>query len=58
MKERIENLSEEELMVIYDEYRGNRVMQERLPSAINILLQEKIEPPMVAPVVTIFLNPS
>ena len=43
MKERIENLSEEELMVIYDEYRGNRVMQERLPSAINILLQEKIE---------------
>lgn len=43
MKERIEKLSEEELMVIYDEYRGNRVMQERLPSAINILLQEKIE---------------
>ena len=43
MKERIENLSEEELMVIYDEYRGNRVMQERLPSAINILLQERIE---------------
>ena len=43
MKERIENLSEEELMVIYDEYRGNRVMQERLPSAINILLQEKME---------------
>ena len=43
MKERIENLSEEELMVIYDEYRGNRVMQERFPSAINILLQEKME---------------
>ena len=43
MKERIENLSEDELMVIYDEYRGNRVMQERLPSAINILLQERIE---------------
>lgn len=43
MKERIEQLSEEELMVIYDEYRGNRVMQERLPSAINILLQEKVE---------------
>ena len=43
MKERIENLSEDELMVIYDEYRGNRVMQERLPSTINILLQERIE---------------
>ena len=43
MKERIENLTEEEIMTIYEEYRGNRVMQERFPSAINILLQEKIE---------------
>ncbi len=43
MKDRIDNLTEEELMVIYEEYRGNRVMQERFPSAINILLQEKIE---------------
>ena len=53
MKERIEKLSEEELMVIYDEYRGNRVMQERLPSAINILLQEKIEQFIMAKVTTL-----
>ena len=43
LKERIANLTEEELMVIYKEYRGNRVVQERFPSAINILLEERIQ---------------
>lgn len=43
LKERIANLTEEELMVIYEEYRGNRVIQERFPSAINILLEERMQ---------------
>ena len=43
MKERLDNLSEEELMVIYREYRGNRVTSERWPSAINILIEERMQ---------------
>ena len=43
LKSRIEKLSEEEIETIYNEYRGNRVIQERFPSAINILLEEKIQ---------------
>lgn len=42
LKERIDNLSENDIMTIYNEYRGSRVLQERFPSAINVLLQEKI----------------
>ncbi len=42
LTERINNLDEEDLMTIYNEYRGSRVIQERFPSAINVLLQQKI----------------
>lgn len=42
LQERIENMPEEDLMTVYNEYRGSRVIQERFPSAINVLLQQRI----------------
>ena len=42
LKDRIDKLPEEDIMTIYNEYRGSRVIQERFPSALNVLLQEKM----------------
>ncbi len=43
LKERISNLSEEDLKVIWDEYRGTKVIEERYPDILNILLNEKMQ---------------
>lgn len=43
LKERISKLSPEDLMTIYEEYRGSRVIQERFPSIINTLLEERVQ---------------
>ena len=43
LKENIDTLTEEELMVLYREYRGNRVNGERYPSALNIIIEEKMQ---------------
>ena len=43
LKERISKLSEEDLMTIYKEYRGSRVIQEGFPSILNTLLEERIQ---------------
>ncbi len=42
LKERINNLSEEDLMTLYNEYRGNTVIAERFPTILNTLLEEKM----------------
>ncbi len=43
LRERIAKLSEEDLMTIYTEYRGSRVLQERFPTILNTLLDERIQ---------------
>lgn len=43
LKERIAKLPEEDLMTIYNEYRAGRVNQERFPSALNTLLDERMQ---------------
>lgn len=43
LKERISDLSEEDLKVIWDEYRGTKVIEERYPDILNILLNEKMQ---------------
>lgn len=43
LQERINNLNEEDLMTIYEEYRGNRVIQERFPTILNTLLEDRIQ---------------
>lgn len=43
LKERISKLSEEDLMTIYKEYRGSRVIQEGFPSILNTLLEERVQ---------------
>ena len=43
LKERISQLSEEDLMTIYKEYRGNRVLGEQFPTILNTLLDERIQ---------------
>ena len=43
LKKRLDGLSEEDLMTIYTEYRGNKVMQERYPTILNALLEERMQ---------------
>ncbi len=43
LKERISDLSEDDLKVIWDEYRGTKVIEERYPDILNILLNERIQ---------------
>lgn len=43
LKERINNLSEEDVKTIWEEYRGTRVTSERYPSILNILLNERMQ---------------
>ena len=42
LRDRINKLDDDALETIFNEYRGNRVIQEKFPSAINILLQERV----------------
>lgn len=43
LKERLSKLPEEDLMTLYTEYRGNRVVQERFPTVFNTLLDERMQ---------------
>ena len=43
LQERINGLNEDDLMTIYEEYRGNRVIQERFPTILNTLLEDRIQ---------------
>lgn len=43
LKERISNLDEDDLKVIWEEYRGTKVIEERYPNILNILLNERIQ---------------
>ena len=43
LRERLNNLPEEDLMTIYQEYRSNRVIQERFPTLLNSLINERIQ---------------
>lgn len=43
LKKRLDGLSEEDLMTIYTEYRGNKVLQERYPTILNALLEERMQ---------------
>ncbi len=43
LKERINNLSEEDIKTIWEEYRGTRVTSERYPSILNVLLNERMQ---------------
>ena len=43
LKERISNLDEDDLKVIWEEYRGTKVIEERYPDILNILLNERIQ---------------
>lgn len=43
LKERISKLSEEDLMTIYTEYRGNRVQERKYTTILNTLLDERIQ---------------
>lgn len=42
IKERVNNLSDEDLIIIYKEYRSGRIIQERFPTGLNIILEEKM----------------
>ncbi len=42
MKERIENLKEEDLQLIYDEYRADETIQDDIPVVVNDLLKSRI----------------
>ena len=43
LKERIDNLDEDRLMVIWNEYKGGQVLQDRFPTALNILLNDRMQ---------------
>ena len=43
LKKRLDKLSDEDLMTIYTEYRGNKVLQERFPTILNTLVEERIQ---------------
>ena len=43
LKERISNLNEDDLKIIWDEYRGTKVIGERYPDILNILLNERMQ---------------
>ncbi len=43
LKERISNLDEADLKVIWNEYRGTKVIEERYPDILNILLNERMQ---------------
>ena len=43
LKERISNLNEDDLKIIWDEYRGTKVIAERYPDILNILLNERMQ---------------
>ena len=43
LKERIDKLSESDVEIILREYKGSRVIQEKLPTILNVLLNEKIQ---------------
>lgn len=43
LKERIENLDERDLNIIWEEYRGRKVIGEGYPDVLNILLNEKMQ---------------
>ena len=43
LKKRLDKLSDEDLMTIYTEYRGNKVLQERFPTILNTLIEERIQ---------------
>ena len=42
LRNRVKNLSDEELETIWKEYRGTRILQERFPSAVNNVLRERM----------------
>ena len=43
LKKRIAELPEEDLMVIYKQYRGSRVVMEGFPTILNTLLDERVQ---------------
>ena len=43
LEERINNISEEDLQVIWDEYRGSQVNQDSFTTALNNILNERIQ---------------
>ena len=43
LKERIDKLPESDVEIILKEYKGSRVIQEKLPTILNVLLNEKIQ---------------
>ena len=42
LKQRIDDLSYEDLETIYKEYRGSRINQERYPQALNMVIEQKM----------------
>lgn len=42
LKERIDRLDDKDLNIIYEEYRGNRVIQEAFPTVLNDLLNQRV----------------
>ena len=53
MKKRIEALTEDELNVLIEEYRGGRIVQENFPTVINVLIEERIKNHIMAKVTAI-----
>ena len=43
LKDRVENLNDKDLQVIWEEYRGSQVNQDSFTSALNIMLNDKIQ---------------
>ena len=43
LQKRIDSLSEADVETIMNEYKGSRVIQEKLPTILNVLLNEKIQ---------------
>ena len=43
MKDNIDALSDEDLEVLWEEYRGNFITQERYPKALTMVIQEKMQ---------------
>lgn len=43
LKDRVENLNDRDLQVIWKEYRGSQVNQDSFTSALNIMLNDKIQ---------------
>ncbi len=42
LKDRIDRLEDSDLKIIYEEYRGNRVIQESFPTVLNDLLNQRV----------------